>query len=312
MCTIEPADHGFDNMSRIFREFLFIDFLSLVEKLKRQINIIFCGDLNTSSSIYGYQATFEEWIEQAKVEGSGLEGGPCLINLDNDSAPICDQLWLFVSKSIDESVRIMSPLLKLAGVEEKNMSPFYKRFTSSKDLLDAYITYCPKTLSYDGMDGTTEVEKSNEIDDSEQQQAEEKNKDIANRICQFTTEILSFVNTPASVNNSVSDDEENNVVVVEKNSTEGDEISRNNKNNRTKKKIADPSALMKTFNNLVDCKSTADIFDKVISASNAIESSDRNTEQVSASCKRKVKYLLGRWYEKYEPQSKKTSICMKV
>ena len=64
-------------------------------------------------------------------------------------------MWPFVSKIIDESVRMMTPLLKLAGVEEKNMSPFYKRFTSSKDLLDAYITYRPKTFSYDGMYGTT-------------------------------------------------------------------------------------------------------------------------------------------------------------
>ena len=89
--------------------------------------------------------------------GSGLEGGPCVINMDNDAATICDQLCLFVSKIIDESVIMMTPLLKLDGVEEKYISPFYKRFTLSKDLLDAYITYCPKTFSFDGMDGTTEV-----------------------------------------------------------------------------------------------------------------------------------------------------------
>ena len=94
-----------------------------------------------------------------------------MINLDNDAAPVCDQLWKFVSKVIDESVRMMTPLLKLASLEEKNMSPFYKRFTSSKDLLDPYITYFPKTFSYDGMGGTTEVGKSNESDDSDQQQA---------------------------------------------------------------------------------------------------------------------------------------------
>ena len=97
-----------------------------------------------------------------------------MINMDNDAAPICDKLWPFVSKIIDESVGMMTPLLKLAGVEEKNMSPFYKRFTSSKDLLDVYITYFPKKISYDGMDGTTEVEKSNESDDIDQQLAEEK------------------------------------------------------------------------------------------------------------------------------------------
>ena len=61
--------------------------------------------------MYGYQSTFEEWIEQAKVEVSVLGGGPCVINLDNDASPICDQLWLFVSKIIDESVRMMTLFL---------------------------------------------------------------------------------------------------------------------------------------------------------------------------------------------------------
>ena len=120
--------------------------MSIVDKLQRQINMIFRGDLNASSSMYGYQAIFEDWIAQAKIEGSGLEGGPCVINMDNYASTICDQLWPFVSKTIDESVIMMTPLLKLSGVEEKDISPFYKIFTSSKDLLDAYIKYCPKTL----------------------------------------------------------------------------------------------------------------------------------------------------------------------
>ena len=157
MCTSEPSEHRFGNLGRICREFSCTDFFSLVEKLQRQISMIFCSDLNASSSIYGYQYTFEAWIEHVKVEGSGLKGGQFVINLDNDAAPIYDHLWSFVSKTIDESLIMMTPLLKLAGVEEKNMSPFCKRFTLYNDLLYSYITYCPKTFSYDGMDGTTEV-----------------------------------------------------------------------------------------------------------------------------------------------------------
>ena len=42
------------------------------------------------------------------------------------------------------------------------------------------------------MDGTTEVEKSNESDDSNQEQAEKKIKDIANRIRQFTNRNIIF------------------------------------------------------------------------------------------------------------------------
>ena len=93
--------------------------------------------------------------------------------------------------------------------------------------------------------------------------------------------------------------------MLERKSIEGDEISNNNKNSVAKKKTAYTLALIQAFNNIVDYKSTVDIFDKVISASCAIESSDRNKERGSASCERKEKSLRGRWYEKYDPQSKK-------
>ena len=46
----------------------------------------------------------------------------------------------FVSKMIDESVIMMTRLLKFAGLKEKNMSPFLIIFTSSMDLLDSHIT----------------------------------------------------------------------------------------------------------------------------------------------------------------------------
>ena len=79
------------------------------------------------------------------------------------------------------------------------------------------------------MDGTTEVEKCNESDDSNQQQTEKKIKDIANRIRQFTIGMFLSIDTPTSVSNVVNDDEGNNVLVVEKHPTEGHDISRNNK-----------------------------------------------------------------------------------
>ena len=53
MCTSELAENGFGNMMIIYKELSCTDFVSLVEKLQRQINMIFCGDLNASSSMYG-------------------------------------------------------------------------------------------------------------------------------------------------------------------------------------------------------------------------------------------------------------------
>ena len=46
MCTSDPAGHGFGNMMIIFREFSCTYFVSVVEKLQHQINMIFRGDLN--------------------------------------------------------------------------------------------------------------------------------------------------------------------------------------------------------------------------------------------------------------------------
>ena len=117
--------------------------MSIVDKLQRQINMIFRGNLNASSSMYGYQAIFEDWIAQAKIEGSGLEGGPCVINMDNYASTICDQLWPFVSKIIHELVRMMTPLLKLAGVEEKNMSPFWSLSSLSLDFSTSVVPSIP-------------------------------------------------------------------------------------------------------------------------------------------------------------------------
>ena len=42
-----------------------------------------------------------------------------MIDLDNDAALNCDQLWKCLSKIINEAVRMTNHLLKLAGVEEK-------------------------------------------------------------------------------------------------------------------------------------------------------------------------------------------------
>ena len=95
------------------------------------------------------------------------------------------------------------------------------------------------------------------------------------------------------------------VLVEEENLSYGDDISYNNKNNQAKKKEADSSAMMLDFNDILDCKSTADIFYKVLCAISAIESSYRRKEWSSALCKRKAKYLLGRFYEKYDPSYKK-------
>ena len=62
-----------------------------------------------------------------------------MIDMDSDAPPICNQLWEFLSKSIDEVVRIITPFLKLADVEEKICHHFAKFSLCQKN-------YCMNTL----------------------------------------------------------------------------------------------------------------------------------------------------------------------
>ena len=153
-CTSEPAEHGFGNIRKIFREFDCADFCSLSDREQIRLNQMFAGNLKAAKEIHGYGATFEDYIEALKAQG--LEGGPCMINYSDNAAPVAEQLWPHVKKIIDQAERMIVPLLRLIGVDQGEMSPFCKSFETTKELLRAYISYCPKTFSYKGQSGEME------------------------------------------------------------------------------------------------------------------------------------------------------------
>jgi len=82
------------------------------------------------------------------------------------------------------------PLMKRVGVKDEDMSPFCKKSSSRKELLQAYVAYCPRTFSYDDFTGAAEEEKESSecarhVEDTDDRQA------IVERIHNFATEMLA-------------------------------------------------------------------------------------------------------------------------
>jgi len=50
-------------------------------------------------------------------------------------------------------MKLVTPLLKLFEVSKDEMSPFCMEFSTANKLLQALISYCPRTFSYDGKNG---------------------------------------------------------------------------------------------------------------------------------------------------------------
>ena len=203
--TSEPSEHVFGNMRMGNREFSVGDFCLLAEKEVRRMKTMFEGDLSPSKTASkGYSATFLDWVTDAKENQE--EGGPCNIDISDNAIAVIDQIWPMAQRIISESVRLMTPLLKLFGVDTEAMSPFCREFSSQEDLLCAYIAYCPSIFSYYGQDGVVvdqgeieecvlEIEKSREQVDAHQVSC------VLNHFEKFTQDILT-----ASANPSQNDD----------------------------------------------------------------------------------------------------------
>ncbi len=63
--------------------------------------------------------------------------------------------------------------------------------------------------------------------------------------------------------------------------------------------MPNPNSLMMAFEYLMKCGSTNNLTDKVLAASETLESSDARKERGSESREHKAKSLLGRWFKDY-------------
>jgi len=237
--------------------------------------------------------------EREIFEGRGCKGDvwvQCNIRgihrIRKNAPPVVNQLWPHVSKIIAQAETMMAPLLTMIGVKRDEMSPFCKEFESPKDLLRIYISFCPRTFSYEGRIGEGEDEGitgAGAEGNGSDTQGEGSNQAMADKIRHFVNDILADHKAVDGEVNAESDDE---VAVVEKANHTSE------KRKRTKKKVADPQKLLLAVQSLLRSKETDELLDKALLASAALESSDAGRERGSASRDRKAKSLLGRLYGK--------------
>ncbi len=285
-CTSEPSEHTFGNMRMDNREFSIGDFCLLAEKEARRMKTMFDGDLSPSKTANkGYSATFLDWV--ADVKENQEEGGPCIIDTSNDDFTVIEQIWPLAQKIISESVKLMTPLLKLFGVDTKAMSPFCREFSSQEELMHAYIAYCPKTFSYNGRDGMVndqgkDEECAHEIEDGDTNQI----SSVLHRFEKFTQDILT-----ASACPSQNDDK-----CIEMETVTFDERRTDTSLSMQKmRKMKTNTALLSSFTKLSNCTRIEDLFDDILQVSASIESMDDKSERGSLSQRRKTKTLFGRW-----------------
>jgi len=293
-CTSEPSEHTFGNCRLCNREFTVGDFCLISEKLKRRMAALFEGDLSPSKTANkGYQATFLDWVTDAKCYQE--EGGPCDIDLSSNAESVVFQLWGTAQKVIHESVRLVTPLLKLFDVGEEEMSPFCKEFASCRDLLETYVAYCPKTFSYKGISGGGfEKEREEDADDDmlkqpEQEQHDQKEvSDMIARFEHFTMDLMAAVASDDT--NEEEDDDEFIKIVFEEKASESTA-----KSSSLKQKEKANLALVVAFKKFCTCERIEDLFGCILHFSAAIESLDNKLESSSLSQSRKTKTLFQRW-----------------
>jgi hypothetical protein len=71
---------------------------------------------------------FGSWQHPTKENQE--DGGPCNIDISDNAITVIDQIWLIAQRIISESVNLMTPLLKLFGVDTEAMSSFCREFSS--------------------------------------------------------------------------------------------------------------------------------------------------------------------------------------
>ena len=121
------------------------------------------------------------------------------IDVSYDASSVVSQLWPTAQKIIFESVRLVTPLLKLFGVVSEEMSPFCRDFASCRDLLETYVSYCPKTFSYKGFSGGGNNENSDDTELAETAGGHSHQQDVSNIIARFehfTIDPMAGVTSP--------------------------------------------------------------------------------------------------------------------
>ena len=161
LATSEGAEHTFGMLRTIVREFTTMQFVQLVEKTTRRLNLMFLNGFSTSRDPQkGYASTFKDFIEHCHDERPSMMDGS--VEVDPNGSPVVEELWSAVGKVIAYASSLIEPLLATVGVTPKERSPFCRKFSSPTDLRDEFIAYLPRTFSFDDATGTADAGNTDE------------------------------------------------------------------------------------------------------------------------------------------------------
>ena len=156
LATSEGEEHTFGMLRTIVREFNTMQFIQLIEKKTRRLNLIFRNGFSTSRDPQkGYAATFTKFIDLSRDEIPPVMDGTVEIN--RDGSPVVEQLWDMVSNAMAFASSPVVPILKNVGVTSEERSPFCLTFSNQTDLREEFIAYLPKQFSFGKTNGNADA-----------------------------------------------------------------------------------------------------------------------------------------------------------
>ena len=91
LATSEVADHTFGILRTTIREFTPMEFVQLMEKATRRLNLIFCNGFGTSRDPQkGYALTFTDFIELIRDDSPPVLDG--YVEIDPNGSLVVEQL----------------------------------------------------------------------------------------------------------------------------------------------------------------------------------------------------------------------------
>ena len=129
LATSEGAEHTHGMLRTVRREFTMLEFIQMIAKVTRRLNLMFRNDyLATRDPQKGYASTFRAFIELSRDEGMPEMDGSVVI--DRNGAPVVQQTRDTVKETTSFASKIIRPLLDTVGVKEGERSPFCREFSS--------------------------------------------------------------------------------------------------------------------------------------------------------------------------------------
>jgi hypothetical protein len=149
-------------------------------------------------------------------------------------------------------------MLKFFEESKDDISPFCKEFSTTNEFFQAFITYCPKTFSYDGENGgfdddggLEEAPLLNVSEHAEVEEDEQSNSRVISWFEHFTKDLIASSKLGEQEENEEETDRVDPVVFEDSNPKQA-------KNSKKAKKIKMNSTLLSALTKMKECDKVED------------------------------------------------------